>query len=48
MVVKRLISDKNKKKSIKLKKYKGKTVSQLSSKEKEELLELIAKRLDLL
>lgn len=47
-MIKRLITDAQKEKLKDLKKYKGQKVSKLSQKEKDELLELIAKKLGLL
>ena len=46
--MKRLISDKQREQIKKLNKYRGKKLSSLSDIEKDELLELIAKKLGLL
>ncbi len=48
MTAKRLISDQQREKIKKLNKYHGKKLSDLSDIEKDELLELIAKKLGLL
>ena len=48
MTVKRLITNEQKEKLKDLKKYKGKKISDLSTLEKEDLLELIAKNLNFL
>ena len=48
MAVKRLITNTQKEKIKNLKKYKRKTISQLSNQEKDDLLEIIANKLNLL
>ena len=48
MSAKRLISDKQREQIKKLNKYRGKKLSDLSNTEKDELLELIAKKLGIL
>ena len=48
MVVKRIITDEQKSKIKDQKKYKGKKISQLNQAEKDELLEIIAKKLNLI
>ena len=48
MTVKRLISDKKRKQIKNSKKYHGKKLKELSNLEKDELLEIIAKKLGLL
>jgi hypothetical protein len=47
-MIKRLTTEKQRKDIVKIKKYKGKTISDLSQKEKDILLELIAKKLNIL
>jgi len=48
MVVKRLITDKEKNKIKNIKKFKGKKVSTMIQAEKDELIELIAKKLNII
>lgn len=48
MAIKRLISEEKRQKLINSKKYKGKIFVNLTATEKDELLEILAKKLDLL
>jgi hypothetical protein len=47
-MIKRLINEEQKKKLKDLKKYKGRKISSLSQSEKDDLLEIIAKKLNLI